>query len=152
MLPFSIIYEKLITQEYMTSPLFTNQDMSLLFALRSRALDCKMNFKNRYHNEDLQCSICHEEQDDQPHILRCKVLHAQLAGEELVSGEVKYEDIFGDVYKQKVVVTLFTKLLDIRKTMAQNSQQETPDPSISDQMLKNSYNLNHSIVNSSSGK
>ena len=79
-------------------------------------------------------------------------MHAQLAGEELVSGEVKYKDLFGDVYKQKVVVTLFTKLLDIRKTMAQNSQQETPDPSISDKMLKNSYNLHHSIVNSSSGK
>ena len=136
----------------MTSPLFTNQDMSLLFTLRSRAVDCKINFKNRYHNEDLQCSLCHEEQDDPPHILRCKVLHAQLAGEEFVSGEVKYEDILRDVYKQKVVVTLFRKLLDIRKTMAQNRQQETPDPSISDQMLKNSYNLHHSIVNSSSGK
>jgi hypothetical protein len=66
-----------------------------------------------------------------------------------MSGQVNYDDIFGDVHKQKVVVNLFTRLLDIRKTM---TQQDTPDPSISDQMLKNSYNLHHCIVNSSSGK
>ena len=137
------------TQEYMTSPLFFNQEMILLFALRSRAIDCKINFKSRYTNDALQCSLCREEQDDQQHILRCKVLNAQLDGEEVMSGQVNYDDIFGDVHKQKVVVNLFTRLLDIRKTM---TQQDTPDPSISDQMLKNSYNLQHCFVNSSSGK
>ena len=142
----SINYDELKIQEYMTSPLFFNQEMILLFALRSRAIDCKINFKSKYKNDDLQCSLCCEEQDDQQHILRCKVLNAQLDGEEVMSGQVNYDDIFGDVHKQKVVVNLFTRLLDIRKT-----QQDTPDQNISDQMLKNSYNLHHCIVNSSSG-
>ena len=33
--------------------------------------------------------------------------------------KVNYDDIFGDVQKQKVLVNLFTRLLDIRKTMTQ---------------------------------
>ena len=40
-----IAYEKLETQRYMTSPLFTNQEMRLLFAMRSQALDCRTNVK-----------------------------------------------------------------------------------------------------------
>ena len=41
----SIKYDKLKTQKYMKSPLFTNDEVNLLLAIRSRFLDCKMNFK-----------------------------------------------------------------------------------------------------------
>ena len=50
-----IKYEKLEVQEYMISPLFTDEEVNLLYAIRSRALNCKMNFKNRYRNDDLLC-------------------------------------------------------------------------------------------------
>ena len=116
-----IIYNKLETQRYMTSPLFSNAEVSLLFSLRSKYLDCKMNFKNRYNNDDLLCNFCKEEQDDQQHILQCKTLNSKLSSEELAQGLVKYEDIYGDHLKQKVIVTIFSELLDIRKTMAEDS-------------------------------
>ena len=43
----SIEYKKLETQKYLTSPIFSNEDVEVLFALRSRALNCKANFKNK---------------------------------------------------------------------------------------------------------
>ena len=89
-----IQYDKLETQRYMTSPLFSNIEVSLLYAIRSKALDCKSNFKNRYTNDNLLCKICEEELDDQPRILQCKILNSKLKSEEAVSGQVRYEDIW----------------------------------------------------------
>ena len=146
-----IQYDKLETQRYMTSPLFSNIEVSLLYAIRSKALDCKSNFKNIYTNDNLLCKIFEEELDDQPHILQCKLLNSKLQSEEAVAGQVKYEDIYGDHHKQKVIVSLFAKLLEIRKTMVEDIQKNNSDPSISAEMLKTSYNLQPCIVNLSSG-
>ena len=145
-----IAYEKLETQRYMTSPLFTNQEMRLLFAMRSKALDCRTNFKNRYRNDDLLCEICLEEDDDQPHIMRCKPVNSKLKSQDVTRGLAKYEDIYGDPHKQKVISVLFTQLLEIRKTMVEDNRQNTPDPSISAEMLKTSYDLQPCTVNYSS--
>ena len=103
------------------------------------------------NNLKIKCKFCKEEEDDQQHILQCKTLNSKLSSEELAPELVKYEDIYGDHLKQKVIVNIFTKLLDIRKTMAEDSQQNTSDPSISAEMLEISYNLQPCIVNFSSG-
>ena len=58
-----------------------------------------------------------------------------------------YEDILGDHLKQKIIISLFTKLLDIRKTI----EEENSDPSNLDGLLKTSYNVHDCIVNYSSG-
>ena len=57
----------------------------------------------------------------------------------------------GDHHKQKVIVSLFAKLLEIRKTMVEDIQLNTSDPSISAEMLKTIYNLQPFIDNLSSG-
>ena len=144
----NVEYTKLETQKYMTSPLFNDQDVSLLYAMRSRALECKSNYKSKYKNNDLVCSICSEEEDDQPHIMQCKVLNSKLASDDVVREKIEYNDIFRNHQKQKVIVTLYEKLLKIRKTMLEDQQN---DPSTSDMALKNCYNLQQCIVNSSSG-
>ena len=53
-----IQYDKLQTQEYMTSPIFTNEDVELLHALRSRSTDCKANFKQKYIHSNIKCDLC----------------------------------------------------------------------------------------------
>jgi hypothetical protein len=98
------------------------------------------------NNLKIKCKFCKEEQDEQQHILQCKTLNSKLRSEELAPGLVKYEDIYGDHLKQKVIVTIFTKLLDIMKTMAEDSQQNTSDPSISAEMLEISYIYNHVLL------
>ena len=69
-----IQFTKLETQNYMTSPLFQNSEVCLLFALRSKYVDCKANFKSQYRNTHLLCDYCTESDDTQQHILLCKAI------------------------------------------------------------------------------
>ena len=139
-----IQYSKLETQSYMTSPLFTNSEVSLLFALRSKYVDCKANFRSKYRNTDLLCEYCSECEDNQQHILRCKVLNKFLKSKDVVDENFEYNDLFKNVKKQKVIVTIYAKLLHIRSQLKTN-------PSILDKMLERSYDLHSGIVNFSPG-
>ena len=85
----------------------------------------------------------------QPHILHCEILNSYLKSEDIIKEKVKYDDIFGETKKQKVIVTIFSEILDIRKMLL--SQQTTTHPSILDEMLKKHYNLQTRIVNVSFG-
>ena len=99
-----IEYSELKTQPYLVSP------------LRSRSVECKAHFKGR-HGDDLDCSLCHKGQDDQPHILRCYKLNEQLNIEKLAKKNVEYRDIFSDTYKQKEAIVLISRLLKIREKL-----------------------------------
>ena len=46
--------------------------MQLIFKLRSKMTETKMNYQGLY--DDFECGACGEEQEDQEHIYRCKVL------------------------------------------------------------------------------
>ena len=78
-----IQYSNLEIQTYMTCPTFTNDEFNILHALRSRSTDCKTNYKQKYIHSNLLCSFCGDENDDQQHLLRCKVLAKQFKGEDL---------------------------------------------------------------------
>ena len=143
-----IEYIKFETQQYMNSPLFTNDEVSLLYRIRSRALDCKMNFKSRYRNEHLLCILCSEQSDTQQHILICKALQTDLVRDEIVDNKISYADIFASPQKQKVVTTVFAKLLVIREKMMKQCQL---NPSTPQGVLKSSDNLHLSSVYYSSG-
>ena len=112
-----IEYKKFETQGYMNSPLFTNDEVNLLYKIRSRALNCKVNFKNRYKKDDLLCILCYKEQDTQQHILVCKALQNKLESNDMVDYKITYEDIYSNPQKQKVITRIFAKLLVIRENM-----------------------------------
>ena len=143
------MYEKLEPQTYISSPLFNNSEVSLLFALRSRYIDCKANFKSKYHNGDLLCQVCAKSEENQNHLLECDILNRKLKSEDIIKEKAEYNDIFKDVKKQKVIVTLFSKLLEIRKKIL--NEQQLSNPSILDKMLKNRYDLQKCIVSGSFG-
>ena len=67
-------YQNLETQKYMITPIFTNEEVSMLHALRSKTTKCKANFKFKYSNEDLFCTVCHTEIEEQQHLLKWEVL------------------------------------------------------------------------------
>ena len=78
---------------------------------------------------------------NQPHLLQCKTLSKYFKSEEMV----EYNDIFScDPRRQKLITTIFSKLLKLRKIL-------TTNPSVLDEMLKNRYNLQKCIVNVSFG-
>ena len=119
----NIQYDELKCQPYMLSTMFTNLEVNLLHALRSRSVDCKINFR-RLHGDDLDCPLCSDGcQDDQPHILQCKKLRMMMKSEDLANSNVRYDNIFGNLLQQKEVTVMFAKLLQIRKTLTKEDVQ-----------------------------
>ena len=101
----------------MLSSLFTNKEVNLLHSLRSRSIQCKINYRGQYGN-DLSCPLCPQgSQDDQQHILQCATLRQHMKSDNIARYNVVYDDIFGCVSKQKEVTVLFSKLLEIRKRL-----------------------------------
>ena len=143
--------KKFETQKYLKSPLFKNEEVNLLHALRSRVVAVKNNFSSKYKN-NLLCPLCIMSIDDQPHILNCSVLKRKFRSNEAAKYSIKYEDIFGDIQKQKQVTHLFSQLLKIRNSMVDDNLCMVADPSTSVGVLGDSDNLPSSIVHYPSGK
>ena len=146
-----IKYAQLETQTYMISPLFLNEEVNQLHALRSKTSNCKMNFKNRYGKDDLLCNLCFLENQDQQHILRCIVLQRKLRSSQIAQKKIAYEDLYSnDVYKQKAITSLFLELFKIKSVIEDDSSQ--PAPSTKDMVLVGDDDLSFDIVHPSSGK
>ena len=112
-------------QEYLTSELFTNQQCSLIFALKSKTLrGVKMNFKTMNPENDL-CPLCERCQDTQPHISQCQVIQDMLPPHT----SVQYSDLFGNIEQQKRFIDIFEKYLNIRDELLEDdpaSQSSLP--------------------------
>ena len=135
----------------MTSPIFTNDDVNLLHALRSRSVNVKCNFRNKYLN-NLLCPLCLEKDDDQPHLLECVELRNRFKTEELNRNKNVYQDIFADQCKQKEVTHLLSKLIEERGKLLDKNLCKVRDPSMSGDVLEDTVNLLDCIVHYSSGK
>ena len=108
----------------MTSPIFTNQEVNLLHSLRSRSVDCKVNFRGMY-GSDLACSLCQDgTQDDQQHILACPRLRQEMKSSEAAINSINYYDLFANTSKQKEVTSLFEKLLNIRHKLLNKEAED----------------------------
>ena len=147
-----IVYTKLEIQQYMVSPVFLDEEVNILHSLRSRAVDCKANYRNMYKDDDMLCILCKTEYCDQKHILACSVLLNALQTMETSRSKIIYEDIFNeDTSKQKEVTALYRTLLDIRKKKIQDLLEEQ-SPSTPTEVLRGSIISQPCIVYSSLGK
>ena len=73
------------------------------------------NFKNG--NNNLECQLgCGEKEEDQKHILVCPKLHEKYQCKDDLKN-VKYDDIFGSVRKQKRIIKHFKELIDLRESL-----------------------------------
>ena len=65
-------------QQYLSDKRFSRKDIQVLFALKTRMLNLKNNFKNLYNN-NLQCQTCDVEEfiEDENHILNCENLRTK---------------------------------------------------------------------------
>ena len=146
----NINYTEFKTQNYMTSPIFTNIEVNILHALRSKMVNVKMNFKSKY--SDLSCPICLKHEDDQPHVLKCDVLNSRIISNEASRNKIEYDDIFKEVFKQKEITNLYQRLLSIRSEEENNNTSRQAAPSTSGGVLENNDNIPTSIVHYFSGK
>ena len=132
---------KMIWQDQFVS----DEDVYILSALRSRCVECRENFKNRYSEDDRQCQLCKRSPDSQRHMLECEVINQHIKSKMIEDDKANYDDIFAEVRKQKRVTVLFKNILEIRKKLES-------DPSTSGEVLKNSFDLHDCIDIFSSGK
>ena len=100
-----IVSEKFQKKKYFSDRRFTKEDVQLLFALRTRMVNCKTNFKMQFGN-NLTCRICETDGsiEDEDHILVCP---------EQTDGQcaVQFTDVYGDVDSQYNAVKMYKKVM-----------------------------------------
>ena len=117
----NLVYTKLQMQKYLLSSKLTEKEKSLLLKLRTRIIDVKDNFKNMYPDSDLLCSLNCGEYENQQHLLDCPVLIDKC--EALYEDStVQYSDLFRSEPKQLDVVRLYSKVLNVRENLLENTE------------------------------
>ena len=99
-------------QSYLNPSVLDIHEAKLMFQLRSRMVDVKTNYSNRY--DDTLCPVCKVENDTQEHVFKCtKLLQSKCI---LVASDILYTDIFiSDVKKQIAALRMFSSLWTERK-------------------------------------
>ena len=135
-----IEYSSLKCEQYLSSGMFKNEEISILSSLRSHTLrTVRCNFKNLYKS-DLNCPLkCWIEggepnYDTQKHILLCDRISERVPPNTAVARNIgRYEDIYGNLYEQKEIVSVFKERIRIRnEIIEENKQQLTSEPSTLD--------------------
>ena len=118
-----ISHEALELQHYLSPTTLEVSEAKLLFQLRSRMTNVKVNFRNKY--ADLTCPICKIEgsEDSQQHIYECVEL---LKNKNIVADEhIVYFHIFDkDMEKQVAALRLFKNLWSERQAFIKAQQEE----------------------------
>ena len=121
----NIIYKNLRMQKYLKSQLFSNSDIELLFKLRSKTVDVKINFKTKYANS-LTCPLngCNQE-DSQEHIFEsCEELLKRSKND-----KVKHKQIFSNTKNQFKAVKNFKSLMEMREKLLSEDLYDPVSPS-----------------------
>ena len=99
-------------QTYLSSNELTTNEKKLLFSLRTRSIDVKRNYKNKF-KFNMLCSLCKDESEEEsePHLLRCSKILSEVKNDIDVIN-AKYGNIFSDNIEDQVKTTkIFSKVL-----------------------------------------
>ena len=109
----NITYDTLKLQPYMTNKIFNRKEINLLHRLRSKCYKAKMNFRKMNKN-NLKCSLKCDIDETQEHIFEdCKPIREKLK----LGKQIKLEQIYGPMEKQKEAIDIFTLIDDTRQQM-----------------------------------
>ena len=140
-----IKYEELKTQTYLKSPLFSNSETSLLYALRSRTADnFKANFRNMFANV-VHCPLDCQEEGEAKRVTHknnyCYVVNWNWYSNTWCGQWTSFVQgyIFEEVNKQKEAVFLFDRLIEARLRILKERTIQAPgddlDPSMGSNCL-----------------
>ena len=93
----------------------SKKEKQLLFSLRTRSIDVKRNYKNKF-KFNMQCRLCDDDKDieSEEHYLTCIKILQNIDNKNELLG-VKYEHIFSeDLEKQISITKIFDKIFKIR--------------------------------------
>jgi hypothetical protein len=94
------------------------EESQLIFKLRSKMTDLKMNFKGIY--DSYECEACGLEDESQDHILKCKeILKISKEEDKIPNHERLFE---GTVQEQVSIARIFKKHIEIKEKIIQNEK------------------------------
>ena len=101
--------EKFERKPYFSDRRFSKEDCQLLFALRTRMIDCKTNFSHLY-GEALDCRLWNVEDsiENEDHLLVCPILNDE-------ENSVVFSDVYENIDKQYLATQAFKKVVRRRK-------------------------------------
>ena len=106
-------YDRLRTQDYLINGQFSQEEINLLFALRSKSYAAKMSFR-KINRGDLKCVFQCGQLETQSHIFEnCKPIQNQLN----YIPTMKIENIYGTVSQQKEAISVFIRIDHMRNLM-----------------------------------
>ena len=121
----NIVYSKLEMQPYLSSPLFSKENIGMLCSLRSRTVRSIRNDFSEQYKPNLSCPLCSRHIDSLPELLNCVKLKFEIQGlpaeAQLSINQTKYEDIFLGVVQQKQATDTYTILLNLREKLLQKA-------------------------------
>ena len=102
-------------QNYLKTTKLSNKEKKLLFSLRTRSIDVKRNYKNKY-KFNMKCHLCQDESEieSEEHYLKCQKILQNIDDKEILL-TAKYENIFSnDIEKQISITKVFDKIFKLR--------------------------------------
>ena len=92
-------------QPYFQDRRFSKDDVQLLFALRTKMLECKSNYSELF-NKKLHCRLCNAPDviENEDHLLVCTVLENEAT-------TVQFSDVYGSVNEQYEAIKIFKKVV-----------------------------------------
>ena len=113
-----ITHSKLKMQNYFKSNRhrISQEESQMIFKMRSRVTNVKMNYKGNYEN--LDCSVCNKENESQKHIIECSEI---LKHRKDMTKVIEYEKLFGEnVRIQKEIVNCFMENMKMKSELEKN--------------------------------
>ena len=114
-------------QVYLRNESLKLRDKLLLFRLRNRLIDVKMNFKGKYNNE-LQCRLCKKADESQLHLTQCEVIISDSHVKKALEGYSYIDTFSNNLRTQEHMINAWQKILKIWKSK-DNYYQASPDSS-----------------------
>ena len=120
-------------QPYLRNESLKIEDKKLLFKLKNRLIDVKVNFKKKY-KEDMTCRLCSFAEESQLHLLNCKVILSDVDIKKALAG-FTYSDTFStNLDIQTHMILTWQKVMKLRVSKLRNyhedsSSQAPPDDS-----------------------
>ena len=114
---YRLKYKQIKTMKYLISPIFTQDESSLLMRLRTRCVNgIRNDFGGMFSDKDCPVNRNCRNIDNLEHVLLCQTLQDGLRTQIISRHKVIFEDIYSeDILKQKEATTLFQLLLEVRE-------------------------------------
>ena len=112
-----IKYKNLKIQSYILSDQLSNEDVCMLFALRSRMIKVKRNFSNQF-GQNLSCTLGCRFEESQNHLLKCEYILNKMDDKDVLT-DCEYSDLFGNIEEQVEIAKIFSEILKIREELLQ---------------------------------